>query len=69
MTLLVNGENKDFDLNPLTIKSLLEQLNVPVDYTAVEVNKEIIPRVKFESHELNSGDQVEVVRFVGGGKK
>lgn len=68
MTLYLNGEEKKFKEDLLTITTLLEQIGVPIDYTAVEVNKEIVPKVQFEEFKLNQGDKVEVVRFVGGGK-
>jgi sulfur carrier protein len=34
---------------------------------AVEVNEELIPRSRFESHVIQPGDRVEIIHAVGGG--
>ena len=37
------------------------------DGVAVEVNQQIVPRGEHEAHQLQDGDQLEVVSLVGGG--
>jgi sulfur carrier protein len=34
---------------------------------AVEVNLEVVPRGKHQTHVLRDGDRLEIVTFVGGG--
>ena len=66
MKLTINGnetENKD----GLTVKGLLDSLEIQPGRVAVEVNLKIVKKCDIESHLLNDGDSVEIVNFVGGG--
>lgn len=73
MTLKVNGEVKNIESsnsNPkkaLNILELLKILELPLDHLAVELNRNIVPKKQFESTKLSDDDQVEILRFVGGG--
>ena len=66
MKLRVNGEDKEL-ADGLTVASLLETLDVKPDMVAVEVNLDIIPKDKRGDVTLVEGDEVEIVKFVGGG--
>ena len=46
----------------------LDQLGVNPRAVAVEHNGEILERAAYESVTLGDGDQVEIVRMVGGGQ-
>ena len=50
-----------------TVASLIEQLDLTRKRLAVEVNEEVVPRGRHAEHTLASGDQVEIVRAIGGG--
>jgi len=50
-----------------TVAALLDQLELSGQRLAVEINLEIIPRSAHDSHLLQPGDRVEVVRAIGGG--
>ena len=50
-----------------TIAELLEELDVPSQYIAVECNLAIVPRNRHGSAVLQPGDRLEVVTLVGGG--
>src|SRR6185295_8753031 len=39
------------------------------DHVAVERNRRIVPRADWESVSVSSGDELEVVHFVGGGSE
>ena len=65
-SLTVNGEPCDLP-EPPTIAALLARLGITAGRVAVEVNEDVVPRATWETHELASGDRVEVVHFVGGG--
>jgi sulfur carrier protein len=45
----------------------LETLKVPPGSVVVEHNREILHRNKFDRVVLNDGDELELIRFVGGG--
>jgi sulfur carrier protein len=51
----------------MTVQQLLETVDVPPNYLAVEVNADVVPREHYTTHLVRDGDQVEVVTLVGGG--
>ena len=65
MQLNINGQLRNFS-EPLTISQLLQQLELAPERVVVELNKEILTA---ESHstQLNDGDALELIQFVGGG--
>jgi thiamine biosynthesis protein ThiS len=67
MKIRVNGDEREFDAS-ITLAALIEQLGMKSDRVAVELNREIAPRDRWARLELNEGDQVEIVHFVGGGR-
>ena len=66
MLLFVNGEAKTFD-SQLSLAQLIEQLGMKGDRVAVELNREIVARARWAETQLNDGDRLEIVHFVGGG--
>ena len=66
MKLLINGEDRDFN-SPLSLSSLVEQLGMKTDRVAVELNRNIVARERWAETNLNEGDRLEIVHFVGGG--
>lgn len=61
----INGEMLDKDGK--SVSEVLSEMNINVKQVAVELNEEIVPKVKYDETILKDGDVVEVVRFVGGG--
>jgi thiamine biosynthesis protein ThiS len=66
MELLVNGESKSC-ADPTSLSQFIEQLGMKGDRVAVELNREIVPRTKWDEVQLHDGDRLEIVHFVGGG--
>jgi thiamine biosynthesis protein ThiS len=66
MKLKVNGEMREL-ADHATVSQLLEQLGLAGTPTAVEVNREVVPKRRHDETTLNDGDVVEVVTLVGGG--
>jgi sulfur carrier protein len=66
MRLLVNGEDKDYP-EVTTLSALIEQLGAKSDRIAVELNRDIVPRARWDSTPIHEGDRLEIVHFVGGG--
>ncbi|BBB29468.1 sulfur carrier protein ThiS [Neptunomonas japonica] len=64
--LTVNGETMQL-YNTDNLKQLLESLHLGQKRIAVEVNHEIIPKSLHQSTRIREGDQVEIVRAIGGG--
>ncbi len=68
MTLHINGDEKSFDApTPFTLAALVEQLGMKSDRVAIELNRDIVPRNRWSETQLNEGDRLEIVHFVGGG--
>jgi sulfur carrier protein len=65
MQIQLNGNTLTLD-NIATVQDLLEELKLS-GRLAVEVNQKIVPRSKFLSYELKSGDTIEIVHAIGGG--
>lgn len=66
MTLTINGEGRTFE-GELTVAELLEALDLCPDGMAAVHNGTIVRRPQFESTALADGDELEIVRMVGGG--
>jgi sulfur carrier protein len=66
MQVTVNGATTDVP-EGVTVKGLIEHLELAGGPVAVEINRAIVPRAKHESHEVRAGDAIEIVHFVGGG--
>ena len=66
MQIFVNGQVRGLSV-PLTVAGLLGELGLAERRLAVEVNREIVPRSRHETHQLNDGDHVELVQAMGGG--
>ena len=66
MELTVNGEKRQLP-EELSVSRLLEQLKIVPERVVVEVNLTMLRRAQHAGTILKAGDQVEIVRFVGGG--
>jgi thiamine biosynthesis protein ThiS len=63
---VVNGETRRAPRG-CNVLGLLEALGVVPDRVAVELNRAIVRRPDWESTPVESGAQIEIVQFVGGG--
>lgn len=66
LTIRLNGEPYDI-AGPVTISALLDALNIDPRIVAVEHNVVVVKRQRYDDTIVNAGDEVEIVRFVGGG--
>jgi thiamine biosynthesis protein ThiS len=66
MNLTINGEDRVF-VSISTVSNLLVQLNMKPDRVAVELNRELLARDRWAATQLQDGDTLEIVHFVGGG--
>ena len=66
LVITLNGDR--FELaGPVTVSSLLAQLDIDPRRVAVEHNLIVLKRAAFDDTTVRDGDQVEIVNFVGGG--
>jgi sulfur carrier protein len=68
-TLKINGVEKEFggDVLPNTVAELLEQMNIKQATVVAEIDGIIINRNDFSDTQIKPGQEIELVRFVGGG--
>ncbi len=66
MNIILNGDNKVIPA-PANILTLLDALSIEPRKIAVERNLEIVPKSAYSKTQLNEGDRIEIVQFVGGG--
>ncbi|EAI8624592.1 sulfur carrier protein ThiS [Campylobacter lari] len=63
--MIING--KKLELKELRFMDYVKEKQLKIEFIALELNGEIIPRDKFENLILKENDKVEIVTFVGGG--
>jgi sulfur carrier protein len=66
MQIIVNGNPTDIP-DGLAMAGLIEHMGLGGRRVAVEVNRELVPRSRFDQHRLADGDRVEIIHAVGGG--
>lgn len=66
ISITLNGDPYQLDRD-LPLAALLERLNMRRTRVAVEINREIVPRARYEETVVRAGDRVEIINFVGGG--
>ena len=66
--LKINGKERQFSEGiPQTLTELLKQMNLNQATIVAEIDGHIIERQNFPHTQLNDGQTIELVRFVGGG--
>jgi thiamine biosynthesis protein ThiS len=65
MTIKVNGDEREVG-DGETLRSLIARHDLTPEKVAIELNKRLIRAEKYDTV-LKSGDEVEIVTFVGGG--
>jgi len=68
-SLKVNGVERQFDPDQLpgTLSALLEAMGVGTDAVVAEVDGRIVRREEFARTEIQAGQQIELIRLMGGG--
>jgi sulfur carrier protein len=68
-SLKVNGVEKQFppDRMPGTLSALLDAMGVGTDAVVAEVDGRIVRREEFPRTQLQDGQQIELIRLMGGG--
>jgi sulfur carrier protein len=66
MQLIVNGESLKLS-DVKTLHELLDKLQIDPVRVIVEINLSIVRKSEYPTFQLNAGDKVEIVNFVGGG--
>lgn len=68
MTIQISVNGRDVEIAAsMSVEQLLDTVDVPPNYLAVEVNGDVVPREEYTTQMVAAGDNVEVVTLVGGG--
>ncbi|MPY90635.1 MAG: sulfur carrier protein ThiS [Luteitalea sp.] len=66
MEIRLNGDAYELP-ESLSVRVLLDRLEIDPRRVAVEVNLTVIKRGQYDTTIVREGDEVEIVNFVGGG--
>jgi sulfur carrier protein len=66
MTLIVNGETKEFD-NSSTLQDIITNLQIENKVMAAAVNMNIVKKDDWKNFIPQENDKIELLQFVGGG--
>ena len=66
IALTINGKPSEME-NPTLLVDFLQAIGVNLQFVAVALNGQVVDRDSFSRIVLNDGDEIEVVRPVGGG--
>lgn len=67
-TIKVNGESQVVEL-PLTVEELIKQNNVEnPELVSVQVNEEFLDRNEYAKRQVEEGDEIDFLFFMGGGQ-
>ena len=53
--------------DPITVENLLAHLGVETTHVAVEKNRKLVAKKDYATTTVDTGDELEIVTFVGGG--
>jgi thiamine biosynthesis protein ThiS len=67
MNIRINGNSREI-ADHIKLSDLLRGLQIRSEGIAVELNREVLPRERWNSVVVQEGDALEIVQFVGGGK-
>lgn len=62
----VNGAERHL-AHGTTVEQLIALMGLDRELVAVELNRELLRRARFDEQRLAAGDRLEIVEFVGGG--
>ena len=68
MRVVLNGRDAEL-AEGATVRAAVDALDLPAPErgVAVAVDAEVVPRTQWDTHELNEGARVEVLRAIQGG--
>ncbi len=66
MKIQLNGKPAEIK-DGMTLKELLEQMQIKPELVACEVNLQIVRRKDCAERKIAEGDQIEILQMIGGG--
>lgn len=69
MKVKINGTIEEFTQDGLNLLEYLQRKSIQPELVAVEVNLNVVDKKRYGDVILSEGDEIEIVRFVGGGAR
>jgi len=66
MQVKVNGQPADLEPG-MNLESLIKFYRLKLDQVVVELNRKVPPKSAYATTQIQAGDEVEIVKFLGGG--
>ena len=66
MNIIFNGQPRE-TCDKISVADLIAELKLSPKHVAVELNLEVVPRIRHAETMLRDGDRIEIVTLVGGG--
>jgi thiamine biosynthesis protein ThiS len=66
MRVKVNGQPTDLE-SGMNLENLIAFYRLKIDQVVVELNRKVPPKAAYASTLIQEGDEVEIVKFLGGG--
>lgn len=66
MKVKVNGQDADLEAG-INLENLIVFYRLKIDQVVVELNRKVPPKGSYAATLLKDGDEVEIVKFLGGG--
>lgn len=66
MQVTINGKTSEM-IEKLSVRDVITERKLPVTLVIIELNGEIIKRELWDNLKLNPGDNLEIIRIIGGG--
>lgn len=67
ITIRLNGVDREISSGS-TVTGLLGEIGMDRSRVAVERNRDVVPKARYDVTIIEAGDQLEIVGFVGGGQ-
>lgn len=68
LSLTINGEERELELDTPTVESLLDVLGVPSQKgVAVALDDRVVPRSQWAATPISDGQHIEIIRATQGG--
>ena len=68
MRITVNGKPRDIE-GETPLPAFLQTYGIDPRLVAVAINGDVVPKAGYDAARVREGDQIEVVRLVGGGAR
>ncbi len=67
MKILLNNREEEFEGDVMTVSQMLELKKFSFRMRIIKINGELIPKEKYDSAEMEDGDNVQMLYLMSGG--